>query len=178
VSLLKHPFFRFVGLAVVLYVGWRFAYEFYLKDHTTLDEMVIDNLVGITESLLQLFGFAITEYHDVGFRTHAGILGTNGVTVGDPCDGLVLMALFLVFVVAVPGSWKHRLWFIPTGIVAIHLINAFRVTALAMIVYYNNDWWSFNHDYTFTILVYGFVFWLWWLWVEKLNPTPSTKTTA
>ena len=73
----------------------------------------------------------------------------NGVTVGAPCDGIVLLALFTVFIVAFPGPWKHKLWYLPAGLIAIHLINAIRITALAVIAHVKIEWLQFNHDYTF-----------------------------
>jgi hypothetical protein len=44
------------------------------------------------------------------------------------------------------------------------------VAALAIIVDINPEWLDFNHDYTFTILVYAAVFALWYLWIEKFSP--------
>jgi exosortase family protein XrtF len=103
-----------------------------------------------------------------GIRT-AGIDGSHGVWVGDPCNGLTLFALFTGFVLAFPGPVVRKLWFIPVGIITIHILNVLRVTCLAIIQYYTPQYLEFNHTYTFTILVYSYVFVLWYVWAARLS---------
>jgi len=107
-----------------------------------------------------------------------GIDGTHGLWIGDPCNGLTLFALFTGFIIAYPGPLKKKLWFIPVGIIAIHFINIIRIVALSLIVYYFPDpeVLDFNHTYTFTLLVYGFVFSLWYVWAGKLSGIDSMKS--
>ncbi len=107
---------------------------------------------------------------DVAFRQHVGIEGFKGVTVGAPCDGVVLYALFIFFVVAFPGPLKHKFWYVPLGAFSIFYLNVLRVAALAIIMSINEDWLAFNHDYTFTVVVYAYVFALWVIWVRRFSP--------
>jgi exosortase/archaeosortase family protein len=100
--------------------------------------------------------------------------GSVGVIVGPPCNGLALFALFIAFMLSFPGPIKHKLWYIPAGIIAIHVINVLRVLALVALVNWKEEWLEFNHDYTFTILVYLFVFFLWYLWIKKFSPLNSS----
>lgn len=167
----SNPFFRFITISTTLYVGWYCMYEYYLKPHTTFDQVVIDSLVRSGEFFMRLFGFELTDYAaaDGECRQHIGISGSGGVTVGAPCDGAVLYALFIIFVAAFPGNRKHKWWYIALGTISVYLINVFRVIALAVVVSINENWLAFNHDYTFTILVYSWVFFLWWLWVNKFS---------
>jgi hypothetical protein len=37
----------------------------------------------------------------------------TGVWVGDECNGFKLFSIFSIFVIAFPGSWKTKAWFIP-----------------------------------------------------------------
>lgn len=177
-SFLRNPFFKFIVLSTGLYIAWYVGYEYYLKPLTNFDHMVIDSLIRIGEKMLTVVGYQITDYSviDGECRSHIGILGSMGVTIGAPCDGSVLFALFVAFVVAFPGPWKHKAWFLPAGVVLIHLFNAMRVVGLAVVVHINEDWLAFNHDYTFTIIVYAFVFLLWWIWVNKFSGTGLKKS--
>ncbi|MFN6379491.1 MAG: exosortase X [Flavobacteriales bacterium] len=168
-GLFKNPFTRFLILSTTLYLIWYFLYEFYLKENTFINEYVIDSLVKLGESVLHGLGYETTPYTDGKFRQHFGVLGTAGVTIGAPCDGIVLFALFVVFMISYPGPVKHKAWFLPVGLAMIHGLNVLRVTALALIVYHNESWFSFNHDYTFTLIVYAAVFALWWLWIVKFS---------
>lgn len=172
-SLSGNPFLKFVLTGTALYAVWYFSYEFFLKPYTALDETVIDYLTRGADFMLRSVGFETKYFADGVWRTHVAIAGSKGVTVGAPCDGIVLFALFTVFVLSFPGPWKHRAWFIPFGLLFIQLLNTLRIAALAWIVHYNEAWLAFNHDYTFTVFVYSVVFALWYVWVNKLGQKQS-----
>jgi exosortase family protein XrtF len=169
----SNPFLRFILISTSIYISWYITYEYYLKPKTHFDEIIIDGLVRTGEVVMRSTGFILTDYSSIDgqYRSHIGIVDSKGVTIGAPCDGAVLYALFICFVAAFPGNVRHKFWFIPIGAAAVYFINALRVVALAVIVNINEDWLAFNHDYTFTILVYAFVFFLWWLWVKKFSGT-------
>ncbi len=179
-KIFRNPFFRFIVISSGLYLAWYVLYEYYLKPVTGFDHVIIDSLVRIAESILKMVGYAITDYGyvDGACRTHIGIDGSMGVTIGAPCDGSVLFALFVSFIVAFPGPWKHKMWYLPLGVTLIHLVNAIRVVGLAVVVHWNEDWLAFNHDYTFTLIVYAFVFLLWWIWVNKFSGVSRKKEMA
>lgn len=172
-SLTRHPMLRFIGLGALLYLAWHLLYEFILKPHTALDEVVATNLVDGTTWLLDLFGYEVMDAATCA-RPHAlGIVGGDCLQVGAPCDGVVLFALFICFIAAFPGPWKMRLWYIPLGLALIHLSNLIRIASLVLILFYSPESLAFNHDYTFTIFVYAVIFALWYSWVGKSNLTPT-----
>lgn len=172
------PLVRFLTISVSLYLIWYIFYEFYLKPGLWFDDQVINLLVRTAEFQLRIFGLELTDYTlaDGPIRTHIGLLGSKGVTIGAPCDGLVLYALFVCFIVAYPGPWRHKAWFLPLGVFFTFLFNTWRIIALALIVSCREDWLSFNHDYTFTILVYAFVFAWWYVWVNRFAHQGAAKT--
>ena len=63
-----------------------------------------------------------------------GVQGGHLLWIGDPCNGVGLFAVYLIFLLAYPGPWKHKLWFAALGLLSIHLINALRIAALCIIV--------------------------------------------
>jgi exosortase family protein XrtF len=166
---------RFIVISVSLYAGLYMLYEFVIKPHTSVDEYIIHHLISVTESFYHACGLDLIQYEGGDLRSRVGIVGSTGVFIGEPCNGFVLFILFLAFIVAFPGPLKHKLWYIPAGILAIHFINGIRVIALVFIVYKKPEWLTFNHDYTFTILVYSFVFLLWWIWINKFSPLRHSK---
>ncbi len=166
-DLLRNAVVRFILVGTLFYLGLYFFYEFVIVPKTNLDEIIIDNLVKLTEGALKLFGYELIQYPDELYKNRVGIANSSGVYIGEPCNGFVLFILFLSFIAAFTGPIKHKLWFIPVGIILIHLINFLRVIALVLILRSHPDWLSFNHDYTFTIVVYSFVFLLWWIWINK-----------
>lgn len=163
-------FYSFLIKAFGLYFFWYLVYEIWLHPMGTIDEAVINHLVNANNFILSLLGYSLipetASVHDIRV---VGIDGTHGLWIGDPCNGITLFALFTGFVLAFPGSLKTKLWFIPVGIISIHIINIIRIVALCIVLKYFPDSLEFNHTYTFTIVVYGYVFLLWILWATKFS---------
>ena len=176
-AVFRNPFFRFLFLAVLLYASWYAVYEFWLKPNSTLDEWVIAALVEHARFVFGVFGVQLQAVPaDANLDNWIALQESVGVIVGAPCDGMALFALFSIFILAFPGPWKQKLWFIPAGILLVHFVNVLRVIALVVIVDANPAWLSFNHDYTFTILVYSFIFGLWYIWVSKFSPLKKASS--
>lgn len=94
----------------------------------------------------------------------------NGVSLymDDACLGINLMFLFAAFIVVLPGSAKHKLWFIPSGIFIIILLNCLRAI---LIFVHISEHKTYNlpleiHDlFTYPVLV--FTFFMWYIWLNK-----------
>ena len=88
--------------------------------------------------------------------------------INEGCSGLKQMLQFSLLMIFFPGPWKKKLWFIPQGVIIMHLTNLFRVVSLAVVM---NNWpqyWDFSHDYIFRPIFYVVIFGLWIFWVEKV----------
>ena len=164
----KNQFIQFIVVAVGLFLLWFFLFEYWISDHTNINRFLIENLIDISGGILENLGYSLIAEppSDIVIRT-IGIDGTTGVWVGDPCNGLEIMAIFGIFMLAIPGPLKHKAWFIPMGLLVIHLLNAIRISVLAWVVTIDYAYLDFNHDYTFKIVVYTAVFFLWMFWVKK-----------
>ena len=158
--------FRFMLVAILMYLGWFFGYEQWLALDGHLDRELCNQITVASVALLQALGFAATLAPASVFLVVMN--GQPAVIVGIPCNGLVLYALFSGFILAYPGPWQRKLWFIPAGIVLIWVLNVLRVAALAINHYYAHQSVDFNHHYTFTFIVYGCIFGLWMLWARRL----------
>lgn len=166
----SNPFVRFLVLAGASYLLWYLVLDNYLRPHTSVDRVVIDNLIDISGAGLESLGYTlIPEPPEADEIRTVGIDGTYGLWIGDPCNGLTLFALFTIFVFWYPGPWRAKLWFIPFGLITLHLLNALRIIALCIIVGIDYKYLDFNHTYTFTILVNGYMFLLWIWWAKKYS---------
>jgi exosortase family protein XrtF len=166
---------RFIGVFLALYLGWVMLYEWLIHPWGKLDRLVINDTSLWSVWLLEVFGYPTFLEDNATIRT-IGIDGTHGLWIGDPCDGIALFALFVFFIVAYPGRWLHKLWFIPAGITLIHFLNIIRITLLCIILKAHPDWLEFNHTYLFQVLMYGFVFLLWFAWIRWFSKIPKEKT--
>lgn len=167
---LKNPFIRFVATASILYMLWYALYILWLQPKRTVELLVVDNLVLLSSWMLKLLDYQLitAPVLNENIRT-IGIDGTYGLFIADSCAGITLFALFAGFIIAYPGPVKKKLIFIPLGIITIHLINALRIAGLCIITFHAPEYLDFNHHYTFTIIVYTYVFLLWVLWVNKFS---------
>ena len=166
---------RFILVAIAMYLAWFLLYEQWLTVDGRLDAPLCAHITTSSVGLLRALGFAASVS-----PTNDDLVVMNGnpaVVVGKACDGLVLYALFSGFVLAFPGPWRRKLWFIPLGIALIWCLNIVRVAALALNFHYARASVDFNHHYTYTFVVYACIFGLWMLWARRLaQPNPVATT--
>lgn len=169
-ELFHNKVFQFFLKAIGLYIGWFLLYELWLHPAGRLDRIMIDNLIDSSSFLLRAMGYRLIPEPPVteSIRT-IGIDGTHGVWIGDPCNGLSLIALFSGFIIAFDGKINHKLWFIPLGALSLHLLNIIRIVALCLVVSVDYRYLDFNHTYTFTLISYSWMFFLWIIWANKLS---------
>jgi exosortase family protein XrtF len=157
---------QFVATAFGIYIAWYIFHDFYLIPKTNFVELLINLETKQSAFLLQKLPL---RYN---FDSYGSVITCNGskaLRVGAECNALVLFVLFAGFILAYPGNWKTKAWYIPIGIVCIYILNIFRIIILTVNFKYFRSSFSFNHHVTFTYLIYGFIFLLWMIWVNKFN---------
>lgn len=164
------PLLRFLVTAGLLYMGWYLLYERVIHPWGVIDHAVIDNLMVLAGGILEMLGHTLIPEPHVDFNRYIGVEGGTLLWIGDPCNGIALFAVFTTFMVTYPGPWRHKAWFLPLGLLSIHLINALRIVALCIVVTIDYELLNFNHDYTFYLVVYGWVFSLWYWWMKRFAP--------
>ncbi|MBD2724422.1 exosortase X [Hymenobacter armeniacus] len=163
--------FRFLLVAAAMYLAWFFGYQQWLGPDGRLDAALCAQITRSSVGLLQGLGFEASvspTYDQLVLMS-----GRPSVVVYPPCNGLVLYALFGGFVLAFPGPWRRKAWFIPAGMALIWGLNVLRVAALAINHRYAHSSLEFNHHYTFNFVVYGCIFGLWMLWARRLAVAPN-----
>jgi exosortase family protein XrtF len=173
-KLKQNKFQYFIIKAALLYGSCYFLYEFILKRLTKGDQLFVRQIINLCQWILEQMGYKTFASKEVNDFQVFGIDGSNGVWIGGPCNGITLMFLFAIFVIAYPGNVKNKLWYVSLGILIVHTINIIRIIALALIAKYDYTYLDFNHTYTFTFLAYSAVFGLWMIWVNKLSNTNKT----
>ncbi len=160
-----HPSFGFLLKLILLYSLWNG-----LIAQTIVDHWITTNLAEAGVLVLKVAGLA-------AHRVSTGIYVQQYplLYIGKPCNGVDFFGLFTCFVLAFPTRWKDKLWFLPIGILAIHLLNVLRVMALCINCWYFRNSFDFNHKYTFVILVYGLIFVLWMKWAQRYSLLKETK---
>lgn len=105
--------------------------------------------------------------------------GEYALSVEEGCNSVSNIIIFLAFIVGFGGRWKKMLWFIPVGLVFIHVANVGRILLLGVInVDFAGSGFHFFHKYLFTAIIYGAIFLLWIWWINQYGNTVSSKPKA
>jgi len=171
------PLIRFFINGIFLVALW-FTFYSFLR-YNELIHPLYEKASALLTQLILFFSEKILD--TVGLEAHLSqtIIYIDGasqsVNLMRGCLGRNLMGIFAGFILAFPGNYKHKLWYIPTGIAFIVLINIFRVIGLAYNSYCCPENTQFNHDTFFNYSIYLLTFVMWTIWVQKFSPLKKKK---
>lgn len=86
--------------------------------------------------------------------------------IADPCNGLELLVLYLIFIIALPATLKRKLFFVVAGLLIIHFVNILRCVGLVALLIHYDEYFNIAHHYIFKMAVYFTIF-LCWFWFAK-----------
>lgn len=151
------PSLLFIGKIILIYLAWKAWLLFIGTEAMPVEErywpwlsaqwesfndLVRVNLIHLTSWLLELGGITTTpgDYK-------LGIASTNGMRVGNYCLALQLWFFFAGIVLVFPAPLRHKLWFIPLGILLIHFMNVLRMVSLGGLLVHAPAYFDVNHYY-------------------------------
>jgi len=151
-------------------------YSFYLN-RTQIKEQNLFSCAPITESVAQqtvkiirFLGYdAKTIQHDKELSLKILVNKKYVARVIEGCNSVSVIILFLAFIIAFKGSFKNTIWFGFLGSLLIYIVNLFRIAILSVGLYKYPNQERLLHDFIFPAMVYGMVFLLWILWVNKFS---------
>lgn len=98
---------------------------------------------------------------------------TRFLIIDHTCSGLKQFYQALVLFLLYPGPRKHKPWFIPGVIVAMHLTNILRIVILGITMLHAYQHWDFVHDWVVRPMFYVVLFGLWVLWEQRFSISPA-----
>ena len=164
---------------VALFIILIFSFHFIYLGWQALDYFPIAGLIAklFDEASTLLFNqscWVLEHIFNVDIITHNHIIGVINkndtyslVSVAPECTSLKQWLHWLFLMLIFPGPWKHKLWYIPLGLVIIEFINVVRVVGITLCMIPFPNHFDFFHDYFFKVLFYFFIFIMWVIWVEK-----------
>lgn len=164
-NLKLNPFYRFILISFLCYLVWFVLYDLWLKKVGYLDNVLGYSTTVIVIKLMTILHYDATyqESNQLYFFYNNGVKLLQMVPA---CNGQVLYPLFAGFILATPGIGKVKIKYILVGSLLIYFVNVARVFALVLLKIHMPLYLSFNHKYTFTVIVYGFIFGLWLIWIK------------
>ena len=85
------------------------------------------------------------------------------------CNALSVIILFVSFITAFSGKIKHTILYLVFGSILIHVLNVLRIALLCVLMYYYPEQQDILHGVVFPLIIYGVVFVLCIIWVNKFS---------
>ena len=167
------PFLLFLLKFLGSYVVLIFIYNSYLKSFDANKNEVDGFTILVAkqaEMLLTAFNFKVVSGpspNDASVVYY--VSGKPFVRIVEGCNAMSVMILFVAFVLAFSGRFWRTVTFLSIGVLTIYVLNVLRIVLLTMGLFYYPEMKTALHDIVFPLFIYGVVFGLWVMWVNKFS---------
>lgn len=167
------PFLEFLLKFFLSYIILTLVYQFYLNrfDEKALEVDSITEMVARqTQQTVQFFGYQSKNLpHETQNSIKLFVENKFVARVVEGCNAFSVIILFIAFVIAFKGTFKKTLLFILIGGVLIYVLNIIRIAVIAIALFHYPEYEHILHGVVFPLLIYGVVFLLWVVWVNKYS---------
>ncbi|TYA74872.1 exosortase family protein XrtF [Seonamhaeicola marinus] len=164
---------KFIFTFLVVYIGLSLLYSWYLdvSDGSKYYPDFITNLVSIqSDWLLELFGYNVEMLPHPNEPSMKVVVNDKYLArIIEGCNSMSVIILFMSFIIAFTGKMKSTITFVALGIVLIYVANLLRIVLLSMGLYHYPEYKHVLHTVVFPAIIYGMVFLLWFVWVNKFS---------
>ena len=186
-----------MGLFIILIISFHYLYlGWQALDYWPVGKLVYNLMLWSVDLVYSQSCWVLDHIFRIDITTFSGTRlitaidskeGLARVVIAPECASLKQWMHWLFLMILFPGPWKHKLWYIPVGLVIIEWTNVVRICGILLmqiawpdihIHLFGNDINTFHlaHDYIFKLFFYLIIFLMWMLWVEKFyNPSLKTK---
>lgn len=175
------PFLLFLGKFLLSYLILTIIYQSYLNRFDASKSEVdtfTQSVAHQTETVLSWFdpqSYTMPNLREPSIKIIYHNKYVSRIIEG--CNALSVIILFIAFVIAFSGKFKNTVLFILFGSILIHLLNVGRIVLLCIALYQFPQYEEMLHGVVFPLVIYGVVFLLWVIWVNKFSfhATAATK---
>jgi len=160
----------FVVLTLVIHYSYRFwanrLFYFPVRElmsnlQETMTGWVYHQSVWVNQHIL---GIGMTMKEHIMFFANG-----CGISINSSCAGDKQILQFALLMLVYPGPWKHKVWYIPTGMVLVHMTNILRIVLLSVVAINEPGWMKIAHDTALRGMFYIVIFALWVVWEERFR---------
>ncbi len=160
------PAIRFLLIFLSVYFGLNLMYGVWIESLGSNPDIATHWVSNQSAKLVSIVGDEAYAIPSTDRPTIKMVSGDKVIlNVFEGCNGINVVIVFLAFILAFGGSTKKMMWFIPVGLLVIHLFNLGRIMLLYFLSYNHSTFFYYFHKYFFTAVIFGAVFFLWWLWI-------------
>lgn len=165
------PFLIFISTFFAAYILLTIVYRLYLNTFETQDVDGITYIVGKNvEQLMNLFNCDIKIFKSLTDSwLEVWYNKRFTVRIVEGCNAVSVIILFVSFVLAFSGKLKTTILFILFGILFIYVLNVVRIALLTVLLFHIPERQHILHGVLFPLVIYGAVFILWIIWVNKFS---------
>ncbi|MBF4472001.1 exosortase family protein XrtF [Flavobacterium sp. HJJ] len=165
------PFLIFLAAFFGCYIVLTFLYQSFLNSFDTNAVDTITQAVAQNSEKAVSWFFMRIQAESIINEPFVRIYFQNQyiVTIVEGCNGISVIILFISFIVAFSGSLKNTMLFIFGGTLLIYILNVLRIALLIVLMYYFPEEKHLLHNVLFPAIIYGTVFILWIIWVNKFS---------
>ena len=161
-------FFVSYFLLVAIYNGY--LQKSQQKENFYQTSSITTAVANQTVKVLMAFGYnAKAIQHDKEVSLKLFFEGNYIVRIIEGCNAISLIILFVAFIFSFSGTVKATLLFSIIGSALIYIINILRIVFLVLMLHKFPSQIVILHDLVFPAIIYGFIFLLWVLWVNKFS---------
>ncbi len=167
------PVIKFILTFLIVYGLLTLAYNFYLeasKGGKYYPDYITNIVANQSKNLLENFGYTASVVpHPDEPSMKLIVNGKYLARVIEGCNSASIIILFISFIVAFSGKFKTTLFYMLSGSVLIYSVNLIRIVVLAIGLYHYPWRKEELHTVIFPALIYGMVFLLWMIWVNRFS---------
>ena len=164
---------KFILTFLLVYIGLSVVYKTYLNVSVGSQYYpdYVTNLVAYqSEALLNTIGYkAQMVKHPDEPSIKMLVEGKYIARIIEGCNAISVIILFMAFVIAFSGKLKTTILFLLSGSVFIYVVNLFRIVVLSLGLFHYPWRSEILHSVVFPVIIYGMVFLLWMLWVNRFS---------
>lgn len=167
------PVLRFIITFLSVYIVLSIAYKFYLdlSDGSKFyPDYLTHTVAKQSQDILNTFGYeTIIEPHADEPTMKIIIRGKYVARVVEGCNSISIIILFISFIVAFSGKFKTTLFYVLAGSTLIYIVNLIRIVILSVGLFHYPWRREILHVVIFPAIIYGMVFVLWMVWVNRFS---------
>jgi len=178
----RYKHFRDVFWFAVLTLGIHYSYRFWANSlhYWPVREGMLAVQQAMTNIVYHQSAWFNRHVLDIwmDLRDHTMYFyNTCWISINKSCAGDKQILQFALLVLIYPGPWRKKLWFIPVGVVIIHLTNILRIVLLSLVALNKPEWMGVLHDTVLRGMFYVVILALWIVWVEGIIGEQGSKKT-
>jgi len=159
---------KFFGTYAVLFVFYSLYLDVYQDDSSSYTcAPITQNVANLTKHTIDFFGYnAEVKPHNNEFSIKILVNNKFVARVIEGCNAVSIIILFVSFVIAFSNRFLPTLLFLLVGSALIYGINVLRIALITLAIYKFPQYQNLLHTYVFPVIIYGFTFLLWIIWIK------------